>query len=104
MFNNFGFGELAVLVLLGLIVFGPDKLPKAAMDTARVIKRLRAMADDAVHDFKSELPPEMADLDLRSLHPRRIIQDAVFNNESAATPAKAGPKDIAENRPSAEDA
>ncbi len=77
MFNNFGFGELAVLVVLGLVVFGPDKLPKAVLEAARVIRRLRSLADDTVRDFKSELPSDLADLDLRSLHPRRIIQDAV---------------------------
>ena len=91
MFNNFGIGELAVLALIGLVVFGPDKLPKAALDTARVIKRLRALADDAVHDFKAELPPEMADLDLRSLHPRHIIQDALLDQPPARLPHRPDP-------------
>ncbi len=81
MFNNFGFGEIAVLAFLAMLVFGPEKLPRAAMDAARVIKKLRSIADVAVGDFKSELPPDLAALDLRSMNPRRIIGDALFDTD-----------------------
>lgn len=81
MFSNFGFGEIAVLAFFGMLVFGPEKLPRAAMDAARVIKKLRSMADGAVNDFKSELPPELADLDLRTINPRRIVTDALFDTD-----------------------
>jgi sec-independent protein translocase protein TatB len=55
MFGNFGLGEIAVLALLGLLVFGPEKLPKAAADAFRVIRQLRTMATTTVNDFKSDL-------------------------------------------------
>jgi sec-independent protein translocase protein TatB len=94
MFANFGFGEIAVLALVAILIFGPEKLPKAAMDAARIIKKLRSMADLAVNDFKAELPPDLADLNLRSLHPRHIVQSALLDPHtphhgsanSAATP------------------
>jgi sec-independent protein translocase protein TatB len=88
MFSNFGLGEIAVLALVGLVIFGPDRLPKAAMEAARIIRRLRALADTTVTDFKAELPTELADLDLASLHPRRIIQNALFDDHTA-TPSGA---------------
>jgi sec-independent protein translocase protein TatB len=59
MFSNLGFGELVVIALLGLVIFGPDRLPKAASDAARLIRRSRAMADSTLNDFKAELPPEV---------------------------------------------
>ena len=81
MFSNFGYGEIAVLALLGLLIFGPEKLPKAAADAFRVIRQLRSMATSTVNDFKADLGPDMADLDLRSMHPRHLIQKAFLDDE-----------------------
>jgi sec-independent protein translocase protein TatB len=90
MFSNFGFGEIAVLALLGLLIFGPEKLPKAAADAARMIRQLRSMATSTVNDFKSDLGPDMADLDLKSLHPRRLIEKALRDDD----PEPANPRPI----------
>lgn len=81
MFDHVGWSELLVLAVIGLIVFGPDRLPKAAADAARMLRQLRQMARSASSDLKAELGPEMADLDLASLHPRRIVQSAVWGDE-----------------------
>jgi sec-independent protein translocase protein TatB len=83
MSSNFGFGEIAVLTLLGLLIFGPDKLPKAAADAFRMVRQLRSMATATAtaNDFKSDLGPEVADLDLNSMHPRRLIEKALLNDE-----------------------
>src|SRR3954470_8242801 len=72
MFNQIGWSELIVLAIIGLVVLGPERLPKAAADAARMLRQLRAMARGATADLKAELGPEMADLDLASLHPRRL--------------------------------
>jgi sec-independent protein translocase protein TatB len=83
MFGNLGWEEILVLAIVGLIVFGPDRLPKAAQDAARMIRELRTMARGAANDLRAELGPEMADLDLRSLHPRRFVEDALFGEDEA---------------------
>jgi sec-independent protein translocase protein TatB len=83
MFSNFGFGEIAVLALLGLLIFGPDKLPKAAADAFRLVRQLRSMATSTVNDFKADLGPDLADLDLRSMHPRTLIERALRDDEPA---------------------
>jgi sec-independent protein translocase protein TatB len=85
MFNNFGFGEIAVLAFAGLMIFGPERLPKAALDAARIVRRLRTMADGAVTDFKAELPPELADL--RTLDPRSLIADALSDRGPTSSPS-----------------
>jgi sec-independent protein translocase protein TatB len=87
MFNSLGWEEILVLAVVGLIIFGPERLPKAAKDASRVLRELRAMARGAADDLRSELGPEIADLDLRSFHPRRIVEDAFFGDEE---PAAAG--------------
>lgn len=77
---NVGPMELAVLAIVGLIVLGPDKLPELARDAARIIRSLRDMASGAREQLKEELGPEFADLDLRSLHPRTVVQRALLGD------------------------
>jgi sec-independent protein translocase protein TatB len=89
MFNNLGWEEILVLAVIGLIVFGPERLPKAAQDLARLLRQLRSMARGAANDLRAELGPEMADLDLRSLNPRRFVEDALFGDDEPSKPAGA---------------
>jgi sec-independent protein translocase protein TatB len=85
-FSNLGWEEVLVLAVIGLIVFGPDRLPKAAQDAAALLRQLRTMARGAANDLRAELGPEMADLDLRSLHPRRFVEDALFGDDEPSGP------------------
>lgn len=87
MFNNLGWEEILLLAVIGLIIFGPERLPRAAQDASRLLRQLRTMARGAANDLKAELGPEMADLDLRSLHPRRFVEDALFGDDEASTAA-----------------
>jgi sec-independent protein translocase protein TatB len=80
-FGNLGFPEILVLAVVGLVVFGPERLPKALRDAGRLLRELRTMARGAATDLKAELGPEMADLDLRSLHPRRFVENALFGED-----------------------
>src|SRR5689334_12479594 len=84
MFNNVGWTELLILAVIGLVVLGPERLPKAAADAARMLRQLRAMARNATADLKAELGPEMADLDLASLHPRRMVQSMLLDDDAEA--------------------
>jgi sec-independent protein translocase protein TatB len=68
--------------VVGLVVFGPERLPKAAADAGRFIRQLRQMARGATEQLKSELGPEFADLDLASMHPRRLINDHILGEDS----------------------
>jgi sec-independent protein translocase protein TatB len=91
MFDHLGWSELIVLAIVGLIVLGPERLPKAASDAAKMLRQLRTMARNATADIKAELGPEMADLDLASLHPRRIVQSALWDDEPVAAAATTRP-------------
>ena len=92
MFSHVGWGELAVLAVVGLVIFGPERLPKVISDAARLVRELRAMARGAAADLKAELGPEMADLDLASLHPRRIVGSLL--DEDDAQPSALAPVDV----------
>jgi sec-independent protein translocase protein TatB len=78
-----GWPELLVIMAIGLIVVGPERLPKYAEDAARLLRQLRRLAEDASVDLKAELGPEMADLnlsDLRDMHPKRMVQKYLFED------------------------
>ena len=91
MFSHVGWSELLVLAVVGLVVFGPDRLPKAAADAARALRQLRTLARGAAADLKAELGPEMADLDLASLHPRRLVASVMDDEPAPAAPTSRPP-------------
>ena len=85
--GNLGAGEILVLAILGLVIFGPERLPRAIRDAGRLLRELRTMARSAASDLKTELGPEMADLDQRSLHPRRFVEQALFGEDDDVAPS-----------------
>jgi sec-independent protein translocase protein TatB len=93
----FGVGvpELAVILVVAVVVFGPDRLPEMARQAARVLHTLRGFARNAQEELRSELGPEYADLKLRDLDPRvavrKQILDAMADLEQEEAQAKTRP-------------
>lgn len=69
-----GLSEMAVIALVAVLVFGPDRLPDFARQAGRFLRRLRDFATSTRDELRSELGPEFADLDLRDLDPRAIVR------------------------------
>lgn len=87
-----------MLLLFGLLLFGPDQLPKIAADLGRMVRELRRMARDASADLRSELGPEFDDVDLASLNPRKFIEKHLLGDDDdaydeAASKSPGGPTD-----------
>ena len=76
--------HLAVLVVVGLVVFGPDKLPSLIKDLGKALRQVRLTAQTMQEDLKAELGPEVGDLDLRSLHPRTFVEKHLFGEDDVA--------------------
>lgn len=68
-----GLPEIIMLVVLGVVMFGPEKIPPMARKAAKVIHFLRGIANDAQTQLRNELGPEYADLDIRDLNPKTFI-------------------------------
>lgn len=71
---DIGAGEFIALAILALIVLGPEKLPRYAAEAARVLRRVREMANDARSEVRRELGPEFDDISLRDLNPRSMVR------------------------------
>jgi sec-independent protein translocase protein TatB len=66
--------EFLVLVVIAIIMFGPEKLPEFARKAARVIRYVRNIAGTAQDQLSKELGPGFEDLDIRDLNPKSFIQ------------------------------
>lgn len=86
MFSSLGWGEIAILIVIALLIFGPDRLPSLARDAARMLRQVRELAQGARNQLSSELGPEFADLDLGSLNPRSFVRKHLFEDDPDWTP------------------
>lgn len=81
MFNDIGALEVVTIVVLAILVFGPDKLPKVIQDVTGFIRKIRAFSDSAKQDIRSELGPEFKDFDFEDLNPKTFIRKQLTENE-----------------------
>ncbi|SNX63863.1 sec-independent protein translocase protein TatB [Streptomyces sp. TLI_55] len=81
MFNDIGPLELVTLVVLAVLVFGPDKLPKLIQDVTRTIRKIREFSESAKQDIRSELGPEFKDFEFEDLNPKTFIRKQLDNDE-----------------------
>jgi len=77
-FSNLNWWEIITLALLGLFIFGPERLPKVINDGVRVLRGLRNMARNATNDLSRELG---TDVSLEDLHPKTFIRKHLLSEE-----------------------
>ena len=84
MLGGLGLPEGMALLLIGLFLFGPERLPGMAADLGAFLRKVRVWAKEMSQDLKADLGPEVGDLDLRSLHPREFVRKHLFEDEEPA--------------------
>ena len=88
--------EFLVIILVAVIVVGPQRLPEYARKLTQAVRRLRVFLDDAKEQIAEEVGPEMADLNLsdldpRNYDPRKIVRDALGEDLDAIRKDLANP-------------
>lgn len=87
------FDKLLIIGVIAVFILGPDKLPYYASQLAKLVRQVRTMANNA----KSRVREEMGDdfdevdwkkLDPRQYDPRRIIRDALLEDDPVETTVK----------------
>ncbi|MER5883500.1 sec-independent translocase [Streptomyces sp. NPDC001941] len=81
MFSDIGALELVTLVVLAVLIFGPDKLPKVIQDVSRFIRKVKDFSDNAKQDIRSELGPEFKDFEFEDLNPKTFLRKQLAENE-----------------------
>ena len=99
MFDQVGWGEMGVLLLLALFVFGPERLPTLARDAGQFLRKARLMLKGMTDDLKAELGPEVGDLDLASLHPKKVVESIFNDDDEPVALTKAAPKVLPHGQP-----
>ena len=80
------FDKLIIIAVIAVFLIGPDRLPGYAAQLARLVRSLRAMADGAKDRMREEMGPEFDEVDWKKLDPRqydprRIIREALLDDE-----------------------
>ncbi|MGY1619268.1 twin-arginine translocase TatA/TatE family subunit [Geodermatophilus sp. SYSU D00691] len=101
MFDSIGWGEIVVLALAALFIFGPERLPTLARDAAQGLRKVREAVTGVraqVHESMGDELSDLRDLDLRKYHPKTFIRDNLLGDDtppvrrrSAASSAPAAP-------------
>jgi sec-independent protein translocase protein TatB len=89
LFDSIGWGEILVIALAALFIFGPERLPTLAKDAAAGLKRLRRAMSDIRGQMDESLGEDFAELrelDLRRYHPRTFIRDQLFGDDEDDIP------------------
>lgn len=78
-------GELVIILVLAVLVIGPERLPGYAEQLATLVRRGKGYLADAKVKVTEELGPEIGDvdwaqLDPRRYDPRRIVRDALLED------------------------
>jgi sec-independent protein translocase protein TatB len=88
-----GLPELLVIGLVGILIFGPDRLPEFARQAGRFLRQLRQFTQAARDDLRSELGPEFANLELSDLDPRKAVRKHImeaWDEEDEPAPLRPG--------------
>ena len=102
MFSNIGWGEIFFILIIGLIVIGPERLPSVVEDVRAAIYA----AKKAINNAKAELNGELEGLEefkkpidtvsqYAAMGPRRAMAKVLFEDEAGTAqpePTRSGPR------------
>lgn len=90
--------EFLLLLIIGILVIGPSRLPEYTQKLANLVREVRRMASGAREQIKEEVGIDIDDVDWkkydpRQYDPRRIIKEALLEEDpkpvSSGAPAVA---------------
>ncbi|MFJ5954880.1 Sec-independent protein translocase TatB [Paenarthrobacter sp. NPDC092416] len=102
--------EFILLLIIGVLVIGPSRLPEYTQKLANLVKEVRRMASGAREQIKEEVGIDIDEVDWkkydpRQYDPRRIIKDALLDDDSkpvsAGAPAAAAAAAVEVSTPKA---
>jgi sec-independent protein translocase protein TatB len=91
MFANVGWGEMLVLVIAGLVILGPERLPGAIRWTSGALRQARDYISGATSQLRDDLGPEFEDLreplselnKLRGMSPRAALTKHLLDGDDS---------------------
>lgn len=87
--------EFLILLVIGILVIGPKRLPEYTQKLTNIVKELRRMASGAKEQLKEETGVDLNEVDWRKYDPRqydprKIIRNALLDDAAVAAAPSAG--------------
>jgi sec-independent protein translocase protein TatB len=87
-FDSIGWAEILIIVVAGLFILGPERLPSAAAWLGRNVRKVREYATGARDQLRSEMGDDFEELrkplqdlqQLRNFDPRRAVTKHLFDD------------------------
>ena len=91
MFANVGWGEMLLLVVVGLVILGPERLPGAIRWTSNALRQARDYVSGATSQLREDMGPEFDDLrqplselqKLRGMTPRAALTKHLLDGDDS---------------------
>ncbi|MGV0745485.1 Sec-independent protein translocase protein TatB [Mycolicibacterium sp. XJ870] len=91
MFANIGWGEMLLLVIAGLVILGPERLPGAIRWTSSALRQARDYVTGATSQLREDFGPEFDDLrqplaelqKLRGMTPRAALTKHLLDGDDS---------------------
>ena len=91
MFGNVGWGEILVLMVVGLVVLGPERLPGAIRWTSSALRQARDYLSGMTTQLREDMGPEFDDLreplselnKLRGMTPRAALTKHLLDGDDS---------------------
>ena len=96
-----GEGELAIIVVFGFLLFGPDKLPQMGRTIGRAIRQFRETQEKMTAVVQSEIIDPVSEAASASVKPKKAAatdDDSDADEDAAGTAAPAKKETFAERR------
>ena len=81
-----GGGEFLGLAILGMVLVGPERLPKLAVQAAQWVKKIRSLASTATAELRENLGPGFEDLQPKDLNPKTFVKKQLSDLLDEETP------------------
>jgi sec-independent protein translocase protein TatB len=106
-FANVGWGEMLVLVIAGLVILGPERLPGAIRWTSSALRQARDYISGATSQLREDLGPEFEDLreplselnKLRGMTPRAALTKHLLDGDDSFFTGKFDRPESREEKP-----
>jgi sec-independent protein translocase protein TatB len=95
MFFDIGAGELFGLAILAMLLVGPERLPKLAVEAAQWVKKARGLATKATAELRENLGPGFEDLQPKDLNPKTFVKKQISELLDEETPKPKVKKPVA---------
>lgn len=71
--------ELVLIIVLAVVMFGPERIPQLSRKAARLFVALRDLANNAQTQLRDELGPEYSNLNINDLNPKTFVKKHLSN-------------------------